>query len=78
MKSVEKSLRKFIDEWGFDQGKQLNNFKFDNEAMILFAESFAESQNKELIEEVQRLKLIIENGLGPKDLENDISPMHEI
>ncbi len=58
MKSVEKSLRKFIDEWGFDQGKQLNNFKFDNEAMILFAESYSESQNKELIEEVQRLKEI--------------------
>ena len=36
------------------------------------------NKNKELIEENKKLKFIIDNGLGSKDLENDISPMHEI
>jgi len=31
-----------------------------------------------LKEEKKKLEFMIENGLGWKDMENDISPMHEI
>ena len=36
------------------------------------------TENKILKEKITRLKFMIDNGLGWKDMENDISPMHEL
>ena len=35
-------------------------------------------ENNILKEEISRLKFMIDNGLGWKDIENDIPPMHEL
>jgi hypothetical protein len=35
-------------------------------------------ENKGLKKEAERLKFMIENGLGPKDMINDITMPHEI
>ena len=78
--TAEEHLRNSISKlFGKEASKlDLNTFKFTAEMAIKFAESYSESQNKELIEENEKLKIIICNGLGAQDLENDISPMHEI
>ena len=61
------------------QNKELiETLKLSTEECCTTYKKMILNENKELIEENEKLKLIIENGLGPKDLENDISPMHEI
>ena len=58
--------------------EQLINQLYDENKELQSQLKEREQKNKELMEENEKLKLIIEKGLGPKDLENDISPMHEI
>lgn len=43
-----------------------------------YQDDWFEFENKRLKEEISRLKFMIDNGLGWKDMENDISPMHEL
>ena len=43
-----------------------------------YQDDWFEFENKMLKEEISRLKFMIDNGLGWKDMENDISPMHEL
>ena len=43
-----------------------------------YQDDWFEFENKILKEEITRLKFMINNGLGWKDMENDISPMHEL
>ena len=41
-----------------------------------YQDDWFEFENNMLKEEISRLKFMIDNGLGWKDMENDISPMH--
>jgi hypothetical protein len=43
-----------------------------------YQDDWFEFENKMLKEEISRLKFMIDNSLGWKDIENDISPMHEL
>lgn len=42
-----------------------------------YQDDWFEFENKILKEEITRLKFMIDNGLGWKDMENDVSPIHE-
>ena len=41
-----------------------------------YQDDWFEFENKMLKEEISRLKFMIDNGLGRKDMENDIPPMN--
>jgi hypothetical protein len=43
-----------------------------------YQDDWFEFENRMLKEEISRLKFMIDNGLGWKDMENDISPMHGV
>jgi hypothetical protein len=50
----------------------------NNSGCKFYQDDWFEFENLMLKDEIKKLKFMIENGIGWKDMENDISPMHEI
>lgn len=50
----------------------------NNSGCKFYQDDWFEFENSMLKEEIKKLKFMIENGLGWKDMEKDISPIHDI